>query len=158
MDRKHDGHVWYKVKMTNINNDFNFNFWRTCCLGHFQCQNHAYNFFFLNKCRNKMVWNGNIVHKLQRDHFTLDLPFCRSYNIAPFCVKLCLIHMYYVIHKQDNLIWTTIHLDSHDHPMVEGHSKEVFEQIKSLVKEEAFCTPRIIVSTIALAINKTFIS
>jgi hypothetical protein len=26
MDRKHDGHVWYKVKTTNIKNNFNLNF------------------------------------------------------------------------------------------------------------------------------------
>ncbi len=26
MDRKHDGHVWYKVKTTNIINNFNLNF------------------------------------------------------------------------------------------------------------------------------------
>ncbi len=37
MDRKHDGHVLYKVKMINIKNDFNLNFQRACCLGHLQC-------------------------------------------------------------------------------------------------------------------------
>jgi hypothetical protein len=26
MDRKHDGHVWYKVKTINIKNNFNLNF------------------------------------------------------------------------------------------------------------------------------------
>ncbi len=36
-NRKHDGHVLYKVKMTNIKNDFNLNFQRACCLGHLQC-------------------------------------------------------------------------------------------------------------------------
>ncbi len=34
MDRKHDGHAWYKVKTTNIKNNFNLNFQRVCCLGH----------------------------------------------------------------------------------------------------------------------------
>ncbi len=37
MDRKHDCHVLYKVKMTNIKNDFNLNFERVRCLGHLQC-------------------------------------------------------------------------------------------------------------------------
>jgi hypothetical protein len=36
MDRKHDGHVWYKVKMTNIKNDFNSNeFSKSSLLGPF---------------------------------------------------------------------------------------------------------------------------
>jgi len=28
MEEKHDGHAWYKVKTTNIKNDFNLNFWK----------------------------------------------------------------------------------------------------------------------------------
>ncbi len=44
----------------------------------------------------------------------------------------------------------------HDHPMVEGHSKEVFDQVKSLVMEEVSHTPGAIASTIALATSKTF--
>ncbi len=31
---------------------------------------------------------------------------------------------------------TTIHLGKHDHLMAEGCSREVFDQVKSLVKEE----------------------
>jgi hypothetical protein len=42
--------------------------------------------------------------------------------------------------------------------MVEGYSKKMFEQVKSLVEDEASCTPRAIVSTITLAANKTFLS
>jgi len=56
------------------------------------------------------------------------------------------------------LIQVTIHLGLHEHPMVEGCSKKVFEQVKSLVEDEASCTPRATVSTITLAANKTFLS
>jgi hypothetical protein len=63
MDKKHDGHVWYKVKMTNIKNNFNLNFQRASYLGHLQYRNDAYDFLLLNKCRNEIVWSGNVVHK-----------------------------------------------------------------------------------------------
>jgi hypothetical protein len=41
--------------------------------------------------------------------------------------------------------------------MAEGHSRKVFYQVKSLVKEVSH-PPGAIVSTIALATSKTFIS
>ncbi len=37
MDKKHDGHAWCKVKMTNMKNDFNLTFQKAWCLGHLQC-------------------------------------------------------------------------------------------------------------------------
>jgi len=51
-----------------------------------------------------------------------------------------------------------IHLDTHDHPMVESHFKEVFKQVKSLVKDKVSCTPWATTSTIVLVANKTFLS
>ncbi len=55
------------------------------------------------------------------------------------------------------MIQTTIHLGLHNHLMVEGHSIEVFEQVKSLVEEEVSCTPRATVLAITLATSKTFL-
>jgi hypothetical protein len=49
-------------------------------------------------------------------------------------------------------------LGSHDHLVVEGCLREMFEQVQSLVEEEAFRTPRVIMSIIVLAVNKTFLS
>jgi hypothetical protein len=65
--------------------------------------------------------------------------------------------MYYVVHKQENLIRVAIHLGMHDHPMVEGRSWETLYQVKSLVKEEMFHTSKAIVSAIALVTSKTFL-
>lgn len=65
MDKKHDGHVWCKANTTNIKNNFNLTFQNARCLGHLQCQNYGYDFFLLNKCKNKIAWNGNIVHDLK---------------------------------------------------------------------------------------------
>jgi hypothetical protein len=54
--------------------------------------------------------------------------------------------MYYIVHKQDNLTQTSIHLSMHDHPVanLEGRSREMFKQVKSLFEKEAFHTPRAI--------------
>ncbi len=41
--------------------------------------------------------------------------------------------------------------------MVEGRFKEVVEQVKSLIKEEVFCTPRVTTLVIVLATSKTFL-
>jgi hypothetical protein len=42
--------------------------------------------------------------------------------------------------------------------VVEGRSREVLDQVKSLVKEDMSCTPRVIVLTIVLTSSKTFLS
>jgi hypothetical protein len=65
--------------------------------------------------------------------------------------------MYCIVHKQDNLIQAAIHLGTHDHSMAKGHSRKVFDQVESLVREEVSHTPRAIMSTIALATSKTFL-
>jgi hypothetical protein len=41
--------------------------------------------------------------------------------------------------------------------MVEGHSRKVFEQVKSLVEEEVSCTLGATASAITLATSKTFL-
>ncbi len=42
--------------------------------------------------------------------------------------------------------------------MAEGRSRKMFEQVKSLVEDEASHTPRATTSAIALATSKTFLS
>jgi hypothetical protein len=77
-------------------------------------------------------------------------------NNAPFYVNMCVVPIYYVVHKHENLTQIAIHLRMHDHLVVEGHSREVVEQVKSLVKE-VFQTPWATSSAIELAANKTLI-
>jgi hypothetical protein len=45
----------------------------------------------------------------------------------------------------------------HGHPMAEGHSREMFKQVKSLIQEEAFDTLGVTMLAIALATSKTFL-
>jgi hypothetical protein len=73
MDKKHDGHLWCKVKMTNIKNDSKIIFWRTRCLGHLQCWNDGCDFFLPNKCRNETTWISDVIHNLQGGHFATIL-------------------------------------------------------------------------------------
>jgi hypothetical protein len=61
--------------------------------------------------------------------------------------------MYYIMHKQENLTRATIHLNTHDHPVVEGCSRKVVEQVKSLVQEEVACTSGATTLAIALAVS-----
>jgi len=60
--------------------------------------------------------------------------------IIMFFLVLINANMYYVMHKQENLTRVVIYLGTHDHPMVEGRSRKKFNQVKSLVEEEVFCT------------------
>lgn len=53
---------------------------------------------------------------------------------------------------------TMIHLGTHDHPMVEGHSRDFFKQVKSLVEHKVSYTPRATTLAIALVANNYFFS
>jgi hypothetical protein len=63
--------------------------------------------------------------------------------------------MYYVMHKQENLTSTSIHLGAHDHQVVEGHFREVMEQV--MVEEEESPTLVTIMLAIVLVASKTFL-
>lgn len=99
MDRKYNGHSWWKVKMKNIKNDFNLVFHRIRCLGHLQCRNKLCNYFILNGIPNEIAWIGNNVQGLNQDHFTPSLSYYKIYNVVSFCVNSCVVHMYYIMHK-----------------------------------------------------------
>ncbi len=72
-------------------------------------------------------------------------------------MKLSPAHMYYIMHKKDNLTRATIHLGLHDHPVAKGCSKEMFKQVKSLVKNEVSCTLGSTMLAITLVTSKTFL-
>jgi hypothetical protein len=62
--------------MTNINNDFNFTFHKTRCLGHLECRNQLCNYLVLNGTHNETAWIRNIIHNLNKECFTLGPPLC----------------------------------------------------------------------------------
>jgi len=83
-------------------------------------------FFLPNNCKNETTCIGD-VHDLQGGHFVFGPPFCKICNSAPSSVNMCAVRMYYVVHKQLTLTWTTIHLGTHDHPMAKGHFRLAFD-------------------------------
>ncbi len=115
-------------------------------------------FFFLMDVKMKQPGAMTLLMILKGNFFALSPPFCKICNNAPLCENLCVACMYYVMHKQENLTQIMIHLGMHDHPMAEGHSKEKFEQVKSLVEHKVFCAPRATTSAIALVANNYFFS
>ncbi len=62
------------------------------------------------------------------------------------------------MHKQENLTQATIHLNTHDHPVVEGCSRKVVEQVKPLLQEEVACTSGATTLAIALVVSNNFLS
>jgi len=62
--------------------------------------------------------------------------------------------LYYVVHKQINLIQISFHLGTHYHSVVNGRCKEVVLQIKFLLEEEVSRTPFITNFVITLAASK----
>jgi hypothetical protein len=69
------------------------------CLGHLQCQNEGYNFFFLNTFKNKIAWSGNIVHNFKGNYLIPSPPYCKIYNNVPLCANMFVARMYYIVHK-----------------------------------------------------------
>lgn len=78
MDKKYGNHVWCKVKMANIKNDFKIAFCKVQCLGHLQCCNDKCEYLFFNGCNNKIIWTGDIVL-----HFKQIVLVCHSTKFVP---------------------------------------------------------------------------
>ncbi len=113
-------------------------------------------FFFLMDVKMKQVGAVTLLVTLKGNYFVLSSPFCKICNNAFLCENLCVACMYYVMHKHENLTPTMIHLGMHDHPMAEGHSREFFKQVKSLVEHKVSCTLRATTSSIAFVANFFF--
>ncbi len=99
MDKKYNGHSWWKVKTTNIMNDFNLVFHKIRCLGHLQFRNKLCNYFILNGSPNEIAWIGNNVQGLNKDYFAFSSPYYKIYIVVSFCVNSCVAHTYYIMHK-----------------------------------------------------------
>jgi hypothetical protein len=65
--------------------------------------------------------NNNVIKSIYQVPVIGDLGL--KWRVQGLGFKVCLTCMYNVVHKHDNLTRATIHLDMHDHPMVEGCSR-----------------------------------
>lgn len=157
INRKYDNHAWCKVKTTNIKNDFNFTSQNTWCWSQFQCQNDHYDYFLLNAITNENVWSGDTMFHLSKQSYVPSSPYCKICSNPHLCVDTCVTWIYYVVHKQVNLIHAVIHLGTHGHRIINGRCRKVIQQVKLLVEEEVFCTPLATMLVIVLATSKTFL-
>jgi len=63
-EHRYNGHIWCKVKTTNIKNSFGLGFKSTKCLGHLQSQNDYCFLFNRLSVHNKVNWNGDLSQVL----------------------------------------------------------------------------------------------
>jgi len=61
MDHKYNGHVWCKVKISNIKNSFGLGFKNTRCLGHLHCNNDSCEHFLHFAIQNEVSWIGDFA-------------------------------------------------------------------------------------------------
>jgi len=104
----------------------------------------------LNGTPNEIALISDTIHNLSKDCFALGPPFCKICNVMPFCVNTFVVRMYYIVHKQVDLIQVVIHLRTHDHFIVEGKCRNVMEQVKFLVQDKVFHNLSITLSIIFL--------
>jgi hypothetical protein len=55
MDKNHDGHAWLKVMITNIKNNFGFNFKKVRRLGHLHCVKTNYDYLVRSGAWNEIA-------------------------------------------------------------------------------------------------------
>jgi hypothetical protein len=121
MDHKYKGHLWCKVKISNIKNGFGLGLKNPWCLGHLCCLNNFCEHFLHSNVHNEIIQSGDSTHIPLAGHFapsphvyTIVCKFCDAFF---FCVNSYPCQMYYVIHKLQLLSRATIRLGMHEHPI-----------------------------------------
>lgn len=76
MDCKYDGHVWCKVKTSNIKNNFGLGFKNTRCLGDLHCDNDSYGHFLHFNVWNEVCWTGDFAQIPLTSQFAPGPPIC----------------------------------------------------------------------------------
>ncbi len=75
----------------------------------------------------KPFQNGDNLHVLHKDSFAFGPPHYKLYFIPPFCINTHKVHMFYIVHKWDKLNQITIHIDTHEHPILGMRCREAIE-------------------------------
>jgi hypothetical protein len=90
MDRKYNGHAWWKLVTTNIKNNFGLNFRKTRSLSQLHCMHDDCENFVCSSAHNELFWCGECVHipiirqlKLTTSHMSFGYKFC---HVLLLCV------------------------------------------------------------------------
>jgi hypothetical protein len=99
MDKKDCGDTWIITKTTNIENDLDFIFKRSHCLGHLQCKHLDCHWLLHLGWKNKIEWYGLSISQFLLGagpplKSTLACNYCKRAHV---CVNTCDAHIYYVL-------------------------------------------------------------
>jgi hypothetical protein len=134
MDKRFDGHTWYRTITSNIHNNQGLTFRKSLCVGQLVCNNKSCDFFARSSKRNEIEWLGRTNTPFKLGHL---LPpdstlVCKVCKILPTCIKFCLGRIYYVLGKSC-MIKACIHLEMHNHPVSDGICGETLDTMSGLI-------------------------
>ncbi len=90
MDKKYNGHAWWKLVTTNIKNSFGLKFKKACYLRHLSCVQDDYENFVHSTTHNETLWCGECIHIPILGQMTIILSFsllgCKFCHFFPLCV------------------------------------------------------------------------
>ena len=158
MDRRYDGHAWSRTITSNIRNDFNLLFRMSSCLGHLRCDNVTCEYLGRDHRTagvNETEWEGlsEKVFEVGSTPPTGSTVVCKTCNVPPTCVAVCLAKIYYVT-AAPHMTRACVHLGSHDHPVKSGDHRDFIELTESLIGEQVERTPSATRSAIVLETAK----
>jgi hypothetical protein len=158
MDKRFNGHTWYRTITSNIHNIEGLTFRKSSCAGQLVCNNQSCDFFTKTSKRNETEWSGrtNSPFSLGLLHPPDSILVCKVCKVPPTGVNFCNAHIYYVLSKSD-MTRACIHLGMHDHPIFDGICRKTLDTISSLIAQEVSKTPTAKNSAIAMAASKEFL-
>ena len=160
MDKRYDGHPWYKLVTTNIHNSDNLKFRKAYCAGHLACENRDCDFLKRTGRQNESEWTRYtmfpfVVGEGPPKDSTLACKVCRT---TPMCLSLCQARMYYSYSDDPKMSRATIHLGVHAHLVAKGMYRDSTEKISGLIAKQVAKTPKATNSAIALSASKDFLT
>jgi hypothetical protein len=155
MDKRFDGHAWYRTITSNIHRRQGLTFRKSLCVGQLVCNNKSCDFFARSSKRNETEWSGRTNTPFKLGHIPPpdSTLVCK---VPPICVNFCPRCIYYVLGKGD-MSRACIHLGMHNHPVSDGVCRETLDIISSLIAQEVSKTPTAKNSAIAMAASKEFL-
>jgi hypothetical protein len=158
MDKRFDGHTWYRTITSNIHNSQGLIFRKSLYVGQLVCNNKNCDFFPRSSKCNETKWSSrtNTPFKLWHLPSPDSILVYKVCKVPPICVNFCPGHIYYVLGK-DDMSRACIHLGMHNHPISDGICQETLDTIFGLIAQEESKTPTAKNSAITMAASKEFL-
>ena len=159
IDKMCDGHYWYTIKITNIQNNFGLSFQGSTYASHLQCHNDCCNYIHHNRgVRNNTEWAGStplplVVRNVAPTRSTITCKVCRSIHvcIALYYVRIIYIHFIFI-----EMSKACTHLGVHDHHVANDTCHELLDMAYPCIANKRLKTPTTKNSAIVMTTNKNF--